>query len=37
MTFVNVPDNALLLLVPQYSKRKERPFIITENGSRNWF
>jgi hypothetical protein len=37
MTFDNVPDNALLLLVPQYSNRKERPFIITENGTRNWF
>jgi len=28
MTFNNVPDNALLLLVPDYSRRKERPFIL---------
>jgi hypothetical protein len=35
--FPDVPMNALLLLVPEYSQRKERPFIITENGERLWF
>ncbi|MBK0384460.1 transglutaminase domain-containing protein [Pedobacter sp. SD-b] len=35
--FNNVPQNALLLLVPEYSEGKERPFIITDNGKRQWF
>lgn len=37
MDFEHVPSNALLLLVPEYSKRKERPFIITKDGTRYWF
>jgi len=37
LTFDNVPKNALLLLVPEYSKRKERPFMITEEGQRFWW
>ncbi|MDI3322526.1 hypothetical protein [Pinibacter soli] len=37
LVFENVPKNALLLLVPEYSKGLERPFIITNEGERVWF
>jgi Transglutaminase-like superfamily len=37
LLFNNVPQNALLLLVPEYSQGKERPFIIEENGERIWW
>lgn len=37
LIFENVPSNALLLLIPEYSQGKERPFIITESGERLWF
>ena len=37
LKFHQVPNNALLLLVPEYSEGKERPFIITENQKRVWF
>ena len=37
LIFDNVPTNALLILIPEYSERKERPFIITEEGKRIWF
>lgn len=37
LIFDNVPSNALLLLTPEYTQRKERPFIITEKGEREWF
>ncbi|HTN22204.1 MAG TPA: hypothetical protein VL125_17130 [Pelobium sp.] len=37
MVFDNVPANALLLLRPEYSKGKERPFIVDENGQRTWW
>ncbi len=37
LTFNNVPKNALLLLVPEYTQRKERPFMITEKGERIWW
>lgn len=37
MTFDNVPANALLLLRPEYSENKERPFTITATGERLWF
>ncbi len=37
MVFDNVPANALLLLRPEYSKGKERPFIIDEDGRRTWW
>lgn len=37
MLFMNVPKNALLLLLPEYSEKKERPFIITDNNERVWF
>ena len=34
--FNNVPKNALLLLVPDYTIGKERPFIMTDEGKRVW-
>lgn len=37
LMFVNVPRNALLLLLPEYSKHLERPFIIDNNDKRIWF
>jgi hypothetical protein len=37
MLFSNVPQNSLLLLVPEYSNHKERPFIMTVDGKRYWF
>ncbi len=37
MSFEHVPANALLLLLPEYSQRKERPFVITDEGQRLWW
>ena len=37
MEFTNVPKHSLLVLIPEYSKRKERPFMITDDGKRTWF
>lgn len=37
LEFSNVPLNALLILIPEYSESKERPFIIMANGTRHWF
>lgn len=37
LIFKNVPMNALLRLIPEYSEQKERPFIILENGTRHWW
>ncbi len=37
LSFENVPKNALLILVPEYSKGKDRPFVMQEDGSREWF
>lgn len=37
LKFENVPRNALLLLVPEYSQKKERPFFITDEGERLWW
>ena len=37
LVFENVPQNALLLLVPNYGTKKERPFIITDEGKRLWW
>ncbi|WP_159523837.1 transglutaminase domain-containing protein [Sunxiuqinia indica] len=37
LTFDEVPLHALLRLVPEYSQGKERPFIITEDGTRFWW
>jgi hypothetical protein len=37
MVFKDVPSNALLILVPEYSAGKERPFIIDESGTRHWW
>lgn len=35
--FNSIPDNALLLLVPNHSSRKERPFYIDKTGKRYWW
>jgi hypothetical protein len=37
LVFTRVPQNALLLLVPEYTERKERPFMITNEGERVWW
>jgi len=37
LTFTNVPDNALLVLIPEYSEGKERPFTISQEGKREWW
>jgi hypothetical protein len=37
LVFTKVPANALLLLIPEYSQRKERPFIMLDNGERVWW
>ncbi len=37
MVFNNVPKNALLLLLPQSSQHKDRPFMISDDGERIWF
>lgn len=37
MKFEKVPKNALLLFLASDSKGLERPFIMDENGERNWF
>ncbi|MBB6235545.1 hypothetical protein HDC90_000142 [Pedobacter sp. AK013] len=36
LSFEDAPKNALFLLVPEYSQGKERPFIITDDGKRQW-
>lgn len=37
LIFKDVPSNTLFILIPEYSERKERPFIITNQGERVWF
>jgi hypothetical protein len=37
LVFAKVPANALLLMIPEYSQRKERPFMIFDNGERVWW
>lgn len=37
MVFKDVPSNALLILIPEYTAGKERPFIIDESGARHWW
>jgi hypothetical protein len=37
LIFDNVPKNALLLLAPNYGEKKERPFVITDEGERLWW
>lgn len=37
LTFDRVPSNALLLLVPEYSEGKERPFTVDDTGKREWW
>jgi hypothetical protein len=36
LLFANVPRNALYLLIPEYSEKKERPFMVLDNGKINW-
>jgi hypothetical protein len=37
LQYENVPSNVLLLLIPDYSKGKERVFIIDSKGNRKWY
>jgi hypothetical protein len=37
LLFSDVPSNVLFMLIPEYSKGLERPFIIDNNGTRYWF
>ena len=37
LVFNRVPSNALLILIPEYSQRKERPFTIDDTGKREWW
>jgi hypothetical protein len=37
LTFSNVPQNALYILIPEYSQKKERPFTFTADGTRLWW
>jgi Transglutaminase-like superfamily len=37
LIFQSVPKNALLILIPDYGQRKERPFVITDEGERLWW
>jgi hypothetical protein len=37
LLYENIPANALLLFIPEYSQGKERPFIINGNDKRTWF
>ena len=37
LVFDGVPKNALLVMVPEYTQYKERPFMITEDGDRIWW
>ncbi len=37
LVFENIPTNSLLLMVPEYTLHKERPFMITDEGERIWW
>jgi hypothetical protein len=37
MIFPDVPSNALYVLIPEYSKDKERPFSLNEQGEMLWW
>lgn len=37
LVFEEVPRNALLVLIPEYSQHKERPFTISNTGERTWW
>lgn len=37
LLFSKVPQNALMLLIPEYSEGKERPFIIMNDETRHWW
>ncbi|HAO09421.1 MAG TPA: transglutaminase domain-containing protein [Chryseobacterium sp.] len=37
LVFERVPKNALCILIPEYTQRKERPFSLNEKGEREWW
>jgi hypothetical protein len=37
LVFTGVPRDVLLILVPEYSQHKERPFVITDENKRLWW
>jgi hypothetical protein len=37
LVFDKVPANALMIMIPEYTQKKERPFMILENGDRVWW
>lgn len=37
LVFDKVPEKALLLLIPEYTEHKERPFTISRDGKRQWW
>ena len=37
LVFNNVPNNALMLLLPEYSEGKERPFTVNQDGKQEWW
>jgi hypothetical protein len=37
LLFANVPRNALFLLLPEYSQKKERPFMVLDDGKIMWW
>jgi hypothetical protein len=37
LVFTKVPANALLIMIPEYSQKKERPFMIIDSGERVWW
>lgn len=37
LQFNHVPQNVLMLLIPEYSEQKERPFIVMPDGIRYWW
>jgi hypothetical protein len=37
LVFTKVPSDALLLLVPEYTQKKERPFTIAADGTQYWW
>jgi hypothetical protein len=37
LSFINMPRNALFLLLPEYSEKKERPFMVMDDGKVKWW
>ena len=37
LVFAKVPANALLIMIPEYTQKKERPFMILDSGERVWW